>query len=157
MGGIGLTIGFQHWAVIPYVHWCSGLQQLMTDSFLKHFNFSFCSIWSRSIWLQLFQVTCSSFWWNSPWIISLALLQIHADRTPSHANSNDKVSCASPLDAIGKALAHTKSVAYTCEHLLPLLDTALQASCLRTQDVLGSDNKNFYHSFWIVSITKDGA
>ena len=55
----------------------------------------------------------------------MALLQIHAGRTPSLANNNKKVSCASLLDAIGKALVHPKSVAYTCAHLLPFLDIVL--------------------------------
>ena len=58
-------------------------------------------------------------------MISLALPHIQA-RTPlSLVNSNNKVSCTSLLDAIGKDLAYPKSVAYTCAHLLPLLDTAL--------------------------------
>ena len=62
---------------------------------------------------------------RQPCTSSLALSQMHLGGTPSHTNSNDKVSCASLLDAIGKALAHQKSVAYTCAHLLPLLNTVL--------------------------------
>ena len=50
---------------------------------------------------------------------------MHAGGTPSLTNNNDKVSYASLLDAIGKALAHPKSLAYTCALLLPLLDTVL--------------------------------
>ena len=55
----------------------------------------------------------------------MALLQIHVVETPYLTNINDKVSCASLLDAIGRALAHPKSVAYTYAHLLPLLDNVL--------------------------------
>ena len=45
--------------------------------------------------------------------------------TPSLTNSNNKVSFASLLDAIQKALAHPKAMAYTCAYLLQLLDTVL--------------------------------
>ena len=62
---------------------------------------------------------------NIPWIISLPLSQIQAGKTLSQANSNSKISCASLLDAIGKALAHPHSVPYNCEHLLHFLGTVL--------------------------------
>ena len=60
---------------------------------------------------------------NLPCIISFDLSQIQAGKTPFLANSNDKVSCTSLLDAIGKTLVHPKSVAYACAHLLPLLES----------------------------------
>ena len=50
---------------------------------------------------------------------------MHAGEIPSQTNSNDNISCASLLDAIGKALANQNSVAYTYAHLLPFVDTIL--------------------------------
>ena len=55
----------------------------------------------------------------------MALLHMYAGETPSNVNNKGKVSYALLLDVIGKALAHPKFVAYTCAHLLPLLDTVL--------------------------------
>ena len=86
----------------------------------------------------------------------MALSQIHADRTPSLANSNGKVSCASHLDTIGKALAHPKSVENTSAHLSFLWTIYCQTSCLTTKDVPCNDNKDSYHLFGIVSTTNGG-
>ena len=47
----------------------------------------------------------------------------------------------------GKALAHPKSVAYTCAHLLIFLDSILASIMSKTQNVLGNDDKDFYHLF----------
>ena len=58
------------------------------------------------------------------------------------------------MDAIGKALDNTKSVAYTCAHPLPLLDTVLATIVLKIKDVPGDDNEHFYHSFCIVASKK---
>ena len=56
---------------------------------------------------------------------SLALLQVEAGGTPSLVKKKGKVSFASFLDVIGKALAHPMSVAYTYAYLLLLLETVL--------------------------------
>ena len=52
----------------------------------------------------LFHVKCSIFelLMKLPWIISLALSQKHTGRTLSLKMSNDMMSCASLLDALGK-------------------------------------------------------
>ena len=41
--------------------WCSGPQQFMTCPYLKLFYFYICSIWPRSLQVQLFQVICNIF------------------------------------------------------------------------------------------------
>ena len=91
----------------------------MTRLFLQLFDLSFCIVGPGSIWLQLIQLTCSIF----ELLIKLCLDDLLV--IVARINSNDKVSCASLLDAIGKALAHLMSVAYTCAHLFSLLDTVL--------------------------------
>ena len=85
----------------------------------------------------------------------MTLSQIHAGRPPFLADSKDKVSCASLLNAIRKALTHLKSVAYTFAHFFPFWTLYWQTSCLKTKDVPGDDNKDFCHPFWIISKTKE--
>ena len=75
------------------------------------------------------------------------MLHIQAGRTPSLAYNNDKVLCALLLDAIGKTLAHPKSVAYICAHLWPLLDTVLANIMSENKDVPGNDNEDFDYLF----------
>ena len=103
---------------------------------------------SAALYVQLFQLTWSMLeHLITLTIISMALSQIHAGGTPPCVNSNDKVSCASLLDATGKALAHPKSVACPCAHLCPFWILYWQVSCLKTQYVAVDNNKDLCHLF----------
>ena len=100
----------------------------MTNPCLELFNLSFYSVWPWSIWLSLFQLTCSIFQLliNLPWIISLASLQIQSGgHHPSYTvltRSHVSYSWMSlwrlwPIKSLWHIL--------TCVQLLPILDTVL--------------------------------
>ena len=48
-------------SICPMIKLVIWTKEFLTGHFVKHLNFSFWSIWPRSIWLQLFPVTCSLF------------------------------------------------------------------------------------------------
>ena len=97
MGSIGSNIGFNSKHLS---HKCFGALDL-SSSWSTHFLSSLITL-SAAFDQGVYGPNCFkwhaaslSFWQNPPCTISLALLQIQAGGTPSLANSNDEVSCAS--------------------------------------------------------------
>ena len=77
---------------------------LWLDPFLSSFIFLSAEFDQRVYGSNCFKwhAASLSFWWNIPLIISLKLSQIQTSRTLSLANSNDKFSCVSLLNKMGK-------------------------------------------------------